>query len=110
MQNDHFDLNDIHREPTDAQLQTLMNSVAIEANRRAELAQETLMQRLREAIITANRADRAYIYDNSVDNEPARLLFRTSEGNLIKLYGEINPWSREILHQIDPDSILRNNT
>jgi predicted ABC-type ATPase len=52
----------------------------------------------------ASIADRAYIYDNSVDNAPARLLFRTSEGKLIKKYGEINPWAREILSQIDPDS------
>ena len=49
-------------------------------------------------------ADRAYIYDNSVDNAPAQLLFRTSEGNLTKSYGEINPWAREILLEIDPKS------
>lgn len=51
--------------------------------------------------------DRAYIYDNSVDNEPARLLFRTSEGSLIKQYGEINPWACEILHQIDQKPFLK---
>ena len=55
MQNDHFDLNDIQHEPSDAQLQALMNSVAIEANRRAELAKEALMQRLRDDIAAANR-------------------------------------------------------
>jgi len=55
MQNDHFDLNDIQHEPSDAQLQALMNSVATEANRRAELAKEALMQRLRDAIVAANR-------------------------------------------------------
>lgn len=54
--------------------------------------------------VVASIADRAYIYDNSVDNAPARLLFRTSEGKLIKQYGEINPWAREILSQIDPES------
>ncbi len=46
-------------------------------------------------------ADRAYIYDNSVDNAPAQLLFRTSEGHLIKQYGKINPWALEILRQIE---------
>lgn len=51
--------------------------------------------------------DRAYIYDNSVDNEPAQLLFRTSEGSLIKQYGEINPWACEILHQIDQKTFLK---
>lgn len=55
MQNDHFDLNDIQHEPSDEQLQALMNSVAIEANRRAELAKEALMQRLRDDIAAANR-------------------------------------------------------
>lgn len=54
MQNDHFDLNDIQHEPSDAQLQALMNSVATEANRRAELAREALMQRLRKDIAAAN--------------------------------------------------------
>ena len=54
--------------------------------------------------IAASIADRAYIYDNSVDNAPARLLFRTSDGKLIKQYGDINPWAREILSQIDPES------
>lgn len=55
MQNEHFDLNDIQHEPSDAQLQTLMNSVATEASRRAELASEALMQRLRDEIVAANR-------------------------------------------------------
>jgi len=49
----NFDLNDIQHEPTDAQLQALMNSVSSEVNRRAELAKEVLMQRLRDDIIAA---------------------------------------------------------
>lgn len=56
IQSENFDLNDIHHEPTDAQLNALMNSVATEANRRAELARETLMQRLRDDIVAANRS------------------------------------------------------
>lgn len=56
MQSEHFDLNDIQHEPTDAQLKALMNLVATEANRRAELAREMLMQRLREDIVAANRS------------------------------------------------------
>jgi hypothetical protein len=55
-QNEHFDLNDIQHEPTDAQLETLMNSVATEARRRADLAKEKLMQRLRDDIVAANRS------------------------------------------------------
>lgn len=56
MQSDHFDLNDIQNEPTDEQLKALMNAVAAEAARRAELARGALMQRLREDIATANRS------------------------------------------------------
>ena len=52
--------------------------------------------------VAARVADRAYIYDNSVDNVAARLLFRTGDGKLIKRYGNINPWAGEILRQIDP--------
>jgi hypothetical protein len=53
---EHFDLNDIQHEPTDAQLESLMNSVAIEAKRRAKSAQEVLMRRLRDDITAANRS------------------------------------------------------
>lgn len=54
MQKAHFDLNDTQHEPTDEQLETLMNLVAAEARRRAELANQELMRRLREDIIAAN--------------------------------------------------------
>lgn len=47
-------------------------------------------------------ADRTYVYDNSVDGAPARLLFRASRGQLSKVYGEINPWAREIAHRLLP--------
>lgn len=56
MQSEHFDLNDIQHEPTDAQLEALMNAVATEASRRAEVAKEALMQRLRDEIAAANRS------------------------------------------------------
>lgn len=45
-------------------------------------------------------ADRAYIYDNSIDNAAARLLFRTIDGVLFKRYGDINPWADEILLEL----------
>jgi len=54
MPTDRFDLNDIAHEPTDQQLDILMNSVANEANRRAEQARQELMRRLREDIAAAN--------------------------------------------------------
>lgn len=54
--------------------------------------------------VAARIADRAYIYDNSIETTPARLLFRTSEGKLIKRYGDVNPWAGEILREIDARS------
>ncbi len=51
--------------------------------------------------VVAALADRAYVYDNSVDQAPARLLFRLSEGKLFKSYGDINPWARVILNHLD---------
>ncbi|OGT31067.1 MAG: hypothetical protein A2W28_10760 [Gammaproteobacteria bacterium RBG_16_51_14] len=57
MQTEYFDLNDIQHEPTDAQLESLMSSVAIEARRRAEQARKALMARLREEIAAANRRE-----------------------------------------------------
>jgi hypothetical protein len=55
MQPQHFDLNDILHEPTDQQLDALMTLVAAEAKRRAEVAREALMVRLRTEIAAVNR-------------------------------------------------------
>ncbi len=45
--------------------------------------------------------DRAYFYDNSIDNEDAKLLFRFSEGNLAKRYtDDIPEWASIILNTI----------
>lgn len=59
MQSERFDLNDIQHEPTDAQLKNLMDSVATEASRRAELARQELMRQLREEIVAANNRQHA---------------------------------------------------
>ncbi len=56
MQTEHFDLNDIQHEPTDQQLEALMRSVAAEASRRAKLARQELMARLRAEIAAANHS------------------------------------------------------
>ncbi len=37
--------------------------------------------------------DRAYIYDNSLEDKNATLLFRTKEGEILKRYSEINEWA-----------------
>ena len=45
--------------------------------------------------VVARFVDRAYLYDNSVDRQKAKRLFRTVEGTLQKVYaGEINEWAQ----------------
>lgn len=52
--------------------------------------------------VVAWLADRTYVYDNSVDNARAKLLFRASKGRLVKIYGRINPWAWEITKRLLP--------
>ena len=43
--------------------------------------------------------DRTYIYDNSIDNQEARILFRFADGNIIKRYtGNIPQWAQGLMH------------
>lgn len=49
----------------------------------------------------ASMVDRLYVYDNSIDNFEACLLFRTSDGILVKQYtDDIPEWAQNILKQI----------
>ena len=51
-------------------------------------------------------ADRFYLYDNSIDGEDPKILFRLSEGKLIKRYEEHLPeWASQILKTIDEISV-----
>lgn len=44
-------------------------------------------------------ADRAYIYDNSVDDQSPKIMFRVSNGTLAKRYSSASHnWSNNILH------------
>lgn len=44
--------------------------------------------------------DRLYVYDNSVDDADAKILFRLTDGTLAKLYSDNIPnWARNILPQ-----------
>ena len=48
--------------------------------------------------IAARFVDRAYLYDNSVDQQKATRLFRTVHGVVQKIYVEdVNPWAKEVL-------------
>lgn len=48
--------------------------------------------------LSARMVDRAYLYDNSIEDQQARLLLRVANGVLVKTYGEINAWAQEILN------------
>ncbi|HRC73505.1 MAG TPA: hypothetical protein PK880_13385 [Candidatus Competibacter sp.] len=54
MKQQPFDLNDITREPSDEQLDALMEAVASEARRHAQTIREQLMIRLRAEIMAVN--------------------------------------------------------
>lgn len=49
-----FDLNDIVHEPSDEQLDALMEAVVVQARQYAETAREQLMLRLRAEIMAVN--------------------------------------------------------
>lgn len=53
---------------------------------------------LTNAMLAIPFVDRAYIYDNSVDNELPKLLFRTSQGKIVKQYTESIPeWAQTLI-------------
>ena len=48
--------------------------------------------------LIASLVDRLYVYDNSIDDEEAKILFRLSNGVLMKQYVEnVNLWALDIL-------------
>jgi predicted ABC-type ATPase len=49
----------------------------------------------------AREVDRLYLYDNSVDEAPPRLLVRASSGRVLRRYGPAAPWMTPILDQLD---------
>ena len=61
-----------------------------------------VISRYYKSLLNAAKAisfvDRAYIYDNSVDNQLPRLLFRTTDGQLFKQYtDDIPEWAKLLL-------------
>lgn len=64
-----------------------------------------IISRYEKSILNAKQVtgfvDRAYFYDNSVDNENAQILFRTIDGKFAKKYVESFPqWTETILEVI----------
>ena len=61
-----------------------------------------VISRYYKSLINAEEAisfvDRAYVYDNSVDNQLPRLLFRTTDGQLFKQYtDDIPEWAKILI-------------
>jgi len=53
---------------------------------------------LENAKLAIRFVDRAYIYDNSVDNQLPQLLYRTTEGQIAKRYtDEIPEWAQTLV-------------
>lgn len=45
--------------------------------------------------------DKLYVYDNSIDFMPAKLLFRATQGRVEKVYTKINDWALPIFHNLE---------
>ncbi|MBQ6768505.1 MAG: hypothetical protein IJP46_07575 [Prevotella sp.] len=61
-----------------------------------------IISRYQKSILNCKRvaaiADRVYVYDNSVDDAEARLLFRMTDGLLFKRYTDDIPlWAQAII-------------
>lgn len=55
---------------------------------------------INNACIAASFVDRLYVYDNSLEYSPAKLLFRANNGTLEKVYAELNEWAIPILDAV----------
>ncbi|MBF0160309.1 MAG: hypothetical protein HQL58_12385 [Magnetococcales bacterium] len=53
---DRFDLNDIYNEPTDRQLEALMEAVAEEVNKRAAIARQRFKEQLQADVAAVRRS------------------------------------------------------
>jgi predicted ABC-type ATPase len=50
--------------------------------------------------ICSTLVDRVYLYDNSVDFDEPNLLFRISDGKILKQYANINHWALNVFNHI----------
>ena len=48
----------------------------------------------------ASFVDRLYVYVNSIDYAPATLLFRANNGQLEKIYADVNDWAAAIFENV----------
>lgn len=64
-----------------------------------------IISRYQKAIVNAGQiaqfVDRLYVYDNSIDNQEARILFRTTDGGFAKQYIDSIPgWAETIKNKL----------
>lgn len=50
--------------------------------------------------VCSTLADRVYLYDNSIDFHEPTLLFRISDGKILKQYTQINKWALKVFNHI----------
>ncbi len=50
--------------------------------------------------VVSTIVDRVYLYDNSVELQDPKLLFRVIDGDAVKEYGKINDWAEPIYQHI----------
>lgn len=67
---------------------------------------QKIISRYEKALVNAIRVarfvDRAYFYDNSIDNQNAQLLFRTTDGRFTKQYvSKLPEWTEKIYNNIN---------
>ena len=69
-----------------------------------DVPKEKIVSRYHKSIVNCAKlvpiVDRLYVYDNSVDDAIPRLMFRASGGMLMRQYGPLQDWSREIFDAI----------
>jgi predicted ABC-type ATPase len=53
------------------------------------------------SILLSQIVDRLYVYDNSVENGLAELLFRANDGKLVKQYAPMREWAKLIYENCD---------
>lgn len=58
---------------------------------------ERMKKSIARCIVLAPLVDRLYVYDNSLEGQDPLLLFRASDGHIIKQYAEVPLWAENIL-------------
>ncbi len=58
---------------------------------------------INNACLIATFVDRLYVYDNSLEYTPVKLLFRANNGILEKVYDDVNDWAMPILKTVSSE-------